>query len=686
MGQTDLFGTEKISKILLKLAPPVMLAQLIQALYNIIDSLFVGRYSDSGLTALSIIYPLQLLMIALAVGTGVGINTVMAAKLGVGNEKEADEYAGVGTPLAGFMWLLFAVICWFAMPFYAKMSTNSEVIIHDVIVYGRIVCVFSFGLFLESIWTKVLQSCGDMKTPMTAQIIGAITNIVLDPLLIFGMFGFPKMGIAGAAVATVSGQIMAALIVMKKGFRKSPHRQVYPHHIAKIFQLGIPNILMQSAYTFYILGLNLILATFSDQAVTALGLYYKWQTFFFIPLGAMQTCIVPVISYNYAARNIERCKKTLSASIVFGMSLMALGTLCFVCIPSQMLRVFTSDELVIAIGRVGFRFVGISFLPMVTSLIFPVFFQAVGSSLKSSLLTVIRTVVLFVPLAYLFSRFGLNWFWLTYPVTEVITSLTGAYFYRQFLNKDYVRETEASGGKNITDVTAATHISAATAGADNTGSHDNIDNLDNPDIALKPSKPGVIITIAREHGSSGKQIGKCVANALGIPFYYKEMITLAAKESGLNREFISDIHKNSPDIMRDLYLSSNAVQYAIKAQDAIIREIAENGSCVIVGRAADYILKDYDNVVRIFIHAPQDYRIQRVMDVYGDTPKEARVNIERSDKARASYYEHISGTHWGDARNYELTVDSSDGVEKTAQFIVRYITGHTHRQIPPYKV
>lgn len=677
MEQTDLFGTEKISKILLKLAPPVMLAQLIQALYNIIDSMFVGRYSDSGLTALSIIYPLQLLMIALAVGTGVGINTVMAAKLGVGNEKEADEYAGVGTPLAGFMWLLFAVICWFAMPFYAKMSTNSEVIIHDVIVYGRIVCVFSFGLFLESIWTKVLQSCGDMKTPMTAQIIGAITNIVLDPLLIFGMFGFPKMGIAGAAVATVTGQIMAALIVMKKGFRKSPRRQVYPHHIAKIFQLGIPNILMQSAYTFYILGLNLILATFSDQAVTALGLYYKWQTFFFIPLGAMQTCIVPVISYNYAARNIERCKKTLSASIIFGMSLMALGTLCFVCIPSQMLRVFTSDELVIAIGRVGFRFVGISFLPMVTSLIFPVFFQAVGSSVKSSLLTVIRTVVLFVPLAYLFSRFGLNWFWLTYPVTEVITSLTGAYFYRQFLNKDYVRETEASGGKNITDVTAATHISAAITGADSTGSHDNIDNLDNPDIALKPSKPGVIITIAREHGSSGKQIGKCVANALGIPFYYKEMITLAAKESGLNREFISDIHKNSPDIMRDLYLSSNAVQYAIKAQDAIIREIAENGSCVIVGRAADYILKDYDNVVRIFIHAPQDYRIQRVMDVYGDTPKEARVNIERSDKARASYYEHISGTHWGDARNYELTVDSSDGVEKTAQFIVRYITGHT---------
>ena len=159
--------------------------------------------------------------------------------------------------------------------------------IRDVTVYGRIVCVFSFGLFLESIWTKVLQSIGDMKTPMIAQILGAVTNIVLDPLLIFGLFGLPEMGIAGAAVATVAGQIVAALVVMRKGFRRSPAAKAYPHHVAKIFRLGIPNILMQSAYTFYIFGLNLILASFCDEAVTALGIYYKWQTFFFIPLGAL---------------------------------------------------------------------------------------------------------------------------------------------------------------------------------------------------------------------------------------------------------------------------------------------------------------------------------------------------------------------------------------------------------------
>lgn len=437
MDTTEFFGTEKISKILLKLAPPVMLAQLIQALYNIIDSLFVGRYSDSGLTALSIIYPIQLLMIALAVGTGVGINTVMAAKFGVGNGKEADEYAGVGTPLAVAMWFLFAVIGWFIMPAYARMSTESVDVINDVVVYGRIVCVFSFGLFLESIWTKVLQANGDMKTPMLAQVFGAITNIILDPLLIFGMLGFPEMGIAGAAVATVAGQIVAALIVLKKGFRKSPKKEVYPHHVARIFRLGVPNILMQSAYTFYILGLNLILATFSDQAVTALGLYYKWQTFFFIPLGAMQTCIVPVISFNYAAGNMKRCKKTLTSAICFGLVLMTMGMLCFNLFPSQMLRVFTADELVIKIGSVGFHFVGISFIPMVTSLIFPVFFQAVGMSLKSSFLTVIRTVVLFVPLGFLFSRFGLNWFWMTFPVTEVITSAVGLLYYRQFFSGEH---------------------------------------------------------------------------------------------------------------------------------------------------------------------------------------------------------------------------------------------------------
>ena len=288
----------------------------------------------------------------------------------------------------------------------------------------------SIGLFTEGVWSKILQARGDMKTPMVAQIAGAITNIILDPILIFGMFGIHKFGIAGAAIATVIGQIVAALVVMRKAFVRSPEKSCYLPHIKRIYQLGIPNILMQSAYTFYIFGLNMILAGFSDQAVTALGLYYKWQSFFFIPLGALQTCIVPVISFNYAAKDQERCKAVLKESLIAGMALMFLGTLCFEFLPVQMLSTFSKDAQVIAIGTNGFHYIGVAFIPMVTSLIFPVYFQAIGSAVKSSILTVVRTMVLFVPLGYLFSRFGLQYFWLTFPVTEVLTTLVGFKFYR----------------------------------------------------------------------------------------------------------------------------------------------------------------------------------------------------------------------------------------------------------------
>ncbi len=641
LSQSDFFGKEKINKILIKTAPPVMLAQLLQALYNIVSSMFVSRYSESGITALSIIYPIQLLMIALAVGTGVGINTVMAARLGTGRKEASGRCAGVGTPLAIAMWFIFAVVCWFIMPSYAKMSTSSPEVISDVIIYGRIVCLFSFGLFLESIWTKVLQANGDMKTPMIAQIVGAVINVILNPILIFGMFGITEMGIAGAAIATVIGQIAAAIVVMKGGYKKSPKLTHYKSEIAAIFRLGTPNILMQSAYTFYILGLNLILATFSDGAVTALGLYYKWQTFFFIPLGAMQTCIVPIISYNFAARKIKRCKDTLNLSIIAGVVLMAVGALCFEILPVPMLKVFTKDPSVIEIGRIAFRIIALSFIPMVTSLIYPVFLQAIGSGVKSSFLTVIRTVLLFVPLAYLFSLIGLEYFWLTFPLTEIITSIVGFIYYNQFLERPYVKNAPVMQKSDP--------------------------------IVITPSKPGVIITIARQHGSSGKEIGRIVAEKLGIPFYYKEMTALAAQQSGLDKEFISSLNKNAPKALYNLYLSTRVVRLAVVAQHKIITEIAENGSCVIVGRAADFVLNDNPHIVKIFIGADEEYRKNRVMEIYGDTLEEAEDNIRRSDKARAAYYRHISGKRWGDKDNYDLYIDSSNGVEESSKTILEFI-------------
>lgn len=401
--------------------------------------------------------------------------------------------------------------------------------------------------------------------------------------------------------------------------------------------MGLPNILMQSAYTVYIFGLNTILAGFSDAAVTVLGLYYKWQTFFFIPLGAMQTCIVPVISYNFASKKHERCKRTLDLAIICGMALMLLGVLCFELVPEPMLRFFSRDDEVIRIGLTAFRIIGISFIPLVTSLTYPVLFQAVGESLKSSLLTIVRTVCLFVPLAYLFSRFGLQYFWCTFPVTDGIVSVIGFFMSRKFFKGlDRARDEQ-------------------------------------PAAVLQKSKSGVIVTIARQHGSSGKQIGKLVAERLGIPFYYKEMTALAAQESGLDREFVSDINKNAPQLMHDLYLSGTVVRQAIIAQKKIIEKIAEQGSCVIVGRAADFVLKDNENVVRIFIRAPKEYRIETVMRVYGDTYEEAEKNISHSDKARAMYYKNISGLDWGDENNYDLVIDSSHGAEEAAENICGFL-------------
>ena len=430
-GKID-FGNEKVHKLLFKLAPPVMLAQLIQALYNIVDSLFIGKYDSKGLTALSIIFPLQLLMIAIAVGTGVGLNSLISHFLGLKKKDIADKISNMSSIIALYSWFIFAGLTFLILPFYVKLQTSDSTIIDYSIVYGRIVCVLSIGLFLESMWAKVLQAKGKMKLPMIDQIVGAIVNIVLDPILIFKC----NLGITGAAIATVIAQAISALILIKVGLKKSPNIEIYKTYLPKVYKLGLPNILMQSAYTFYIFGLNIILSGFSDAAVTTLGLYYKWQTFFFIPLGSLQTCIVPIISYNYADKSIDRCKKTLNMALLIGVVLMFLGTLCFELIPKQMVMVFTNESEVIDISSYAFRFIGISFIPIVTSLIYPVFFESVGYVVRSSILTVIRTVICFVPLGYLFSRIGLFYFWLVYPTTEIITSIIGFIFYKQFMKKE----------------------------------------------------------------------------------------------------------------------------------------------------------------------------------------------------------------------------------------------------------
>ena len=435
LSESTLFGKESIGKIIWKLAPPVMLAQLIQALYNIVDSYFVGKFSGDGLTALSVVYPIQFIIIALGVGTGIGVNTYMARMYALREKEQADQAAGMGVLLAVGMWAIFSVLCLLFLRFYIQISASSATAVQYANTYGLIVCVGSLGTFLESNYTKVHQARGNMKLPMLAQIVGAVINIILDPLLIFGYGFFPRMEIAGAAVATVIGQVAAAAITGFSAYVKMPDRKKIGMYTKQIYHYGYPQILMQLLMTLYIVVLNIILAEYCDEAVTVLGLYYKMQTFFFIPLFSLQTCIVPVLSYNYTIHQYRRCHKLTMDTVLISCGFMLIGVFCFWFLPDKLIELFSHDPKTITIGCTAFRIIGASFIPAVFSLISPVFFQAIGKSVQSVVLALIRQIGCLIPFFWLLSRINYDYSWWAFPLAETITGTVGTILYIQILRK-----------------------------------------------------------------------------------------------------------------------------------------------------------------------------------------------------------------------------------------------------------
>lgn len=279
---------------------------------------------------------------------------------------------------------------------------------------------------------------------MLAQIAGALTNIVLDPILIFGLGPVPRMGIAGAAAATVAGQCVAAVLTGAAAFRRPPKARVMWKYVRQIYRLGYPSIFMQMLYTVYIMALNMILAGFSDDAVTVLGLYYKLQSFFFIPLNGLQTCIVPILSYNFACLAYDRCKRILYDSCGISLVFMLVGVVSFECIPDRLIGLFSQEPAVLAIGVPAFRVIGLSFIPAVLSLMPPVFFQAIGAAGPSLLLSVVRQICCLIPLFWLFSKISLGATWFAYPLSEVITGSLGVAFYLRQLQR-WKREAPVAG-------------------------------------------------------------------------------------------------------------------------------------------------------------------------------------------------------------------------------------------------
>ena len=391
-----------ILKLLLKLSPPVMLALLIQSVYNIVDSYFVAKFSGDGLTALSIIYPIQLLMLALATGTGAGVNILISRMDGVGDTKSQNDVVKSGMFLGVVNFVVFALFGLMSIKGYYNISSNIEGVRKEGIMYGQIILLFSFGMFLEANCTKMLQAKGNMIVPTIAQIVGAVINVILDPILIFGKFGFPQMGIKGAGIATVIGQWVTMIIVLINVLKYYKFKgSIDLKSCVKIYKFGIPSIILQSLYTFYIVGLNLVLKLFTEDAVVVLGIYYKLQTFFFIPLTGLQQVIVPVVSYNYGAEKYKRVKQTLWYSVGIACSVMFVGIIMFMVFPRELISIFSQQENVLNIGSSALRIISTSFIPAGFVLMFIVYCQGVNRSGYSILLTVLRQVILFVPLAWL---------------------------------------------------------------------------------------------------------------------------------------------------------------------------------------------------------------------------------------------------------------------------------------------
>ena len=426
---SDRMGQAPLLPLILSMSFPVMFSLLIQTLYNVADSFFVARTSGHALTAVSLALPVQTLITAIASGTGVGVNALIARALGAKNNSEAASVAAHGLTLGAASWVVFSLLCLPLLGIYFNAFTSTP----EVVVMGRqytgIVVLFSLGLFVENISTKILQAQGNMTLPMVFQTCGALLNVVLDPILIFGMGPVPALGVSGAAYATVAAQLCVMVCSLAAVLR--PGREVHvtwrglrfcPKTVRQIYLVGLPDILKQALYTFYIAGLNGILSTFSDAAVTVLGIYYKIQGFITMPILGLSQGMLPILSYNYGARLYPRMLRALRHSCVLAFCTLLAGTALFWVFPAQLLGIFSPTEEMLTIGVPALRIVSLSFPLFPFTLLTPMLLQVTGHGNKSIAITLLRQVVLLVPLAYAFSRFGLSYLWFTFPVSEVVAT------------------------------------------------------------------------------------------------------------------------------------------------------------------------------------------------------------------------------------------------------------------------
>ena len=437
-------GTMPVNKLLVSMSLPMIASMLVQALYNVVDSVFVAQISENALTAVSLAFPIQSLMIAVSSGTCVGINALLSRSLGEKRQKEANLSAVNGVFLAFVSYLVFALMGIFGSHLFFASQTENREIVEFGTQYLTICLIFSFGIFMEMTFERIMQSTGRTIYSMVTQGTGAIINIILDPIMIFGLFGFPRLGIRGAAIATVTGQIIAMILAVWFNHKKNRDVQLSfkgfkpdGRIIAKIYEVGVPSIVMQSIVSIMTFGMNKILIMFSETAVSVLGIYFKLQSFIFMPIFGLNNGVIPIVAYNYGAGHKRRIMDTIKLSTFIAVGIMLIGLIIFQVFPEGLLKLFNASDHMLEVGVPARRIISTSVRFAGYCIILGSVFQALGNGVYSLIVSVARQLLCILPLAYVFARVaGLHAVWYSFPLAELISvTLTTILFRRIYVKK-----------------------------------------------------------------------------------------------------------------------------------------------------------------------------------------------------------------------------------------------------------
>ncbi|MCD8040411.1 MAG: MATE family efflux transporter [Clostridia bacterium] len=658
-GHTD--SSERIAKVPMKkliwqLGLPMIVSMVLQAVYNIVDTVFVVKSSagTAGNLALTYAFPIQILMIAVGVGTGIGINALLGKSLGENNKEVASKTCGNGIFLMLVLYVAFMLFGIFGAEWFIKMQADETSIYYESAVsmgtsYLRICCVLSIGSIGFAVFERFLQATGKTTLSMTAQCTGAALNIILDYVFIYPC----EMGVEGAAWATIIGQIASLMLALifhyatNKNINKSL-KFIKPSWtiIKGIYKTGLSAAIMQGLLSVMMLGMNLILGTtagVADTLVGSFGIYYKIMQFALFAFFGVSNTIITILSFNYGMGDKTRCRQAIIWGIADCVIVAVFVTVLFEALASPFASLFSAtsldaDSKTQQVVETAIRISAIGYVFMAFSVAVQGVLQAFRYAIRPLIISLLRLVVFVFPIAYAFTLTDdpLNTVWWSLVICEVLTAAVAVFILYDTYKRKIVPMAEAE----------------------------------------KAQSGNLIVTISREHGSHGKYIGSLVAKKLGIGYYDKEIAAKVAEESGLTNDFIGGA-LDGEEKLRNTYLTTSTSRQAIIEQAKVIRKIADSESCVIVGRGADFILKDYYDCVKVFVYADENFRVNTVKELYGDDDASARKHMEQSDASRKKYYHFLSGQNWGDKNNYDLCVDSSVGAEETAELIASYVRTHS---------